>query len=403
MQYLRLPNSKYDIRISPTGELKSFDPKSKTPKTYINHKGYVTSSFQSTSGKSTYFTIHRMVGLLYIEVPNRLKDIPIAELQINHIDGNKLNCKMDNLEWMTNAENMKHARDTGLFSNEKIVLVKSEITGIIERYKSLNEVCRQKNIHLNSLSIHLNQTTAGCIVYNGDRFKFDNDLPWCDLKIHPYVEHKFSFQYKLKGTNKQTNEVWLFRSLPEACGILDLNINIIRNNEIKNGGLLSKDGIWLFEYILDNNLKPKQVPVIRIDKETGDIVTYPSSRICAKENDIDHFKLFGHLTSIFTGALPWKGFYFKFDDGLDFPDINYPIPNASVIGRSIRWIILNVNEDKYYPLTTLADFCNYFNYESRDIYHHLERVGREIPFNNYIFIDVSAKTLVETLAILKSK
>ena len=52
--------------------------------------------------------IHRLV-LLTFNLKNKFD-----YKQINHIDGNKLNNSLDNLEWCTQSENMKHADDIGL-------------------------------------------------------------------------------------------------------------------------------------------------------------------------------------------------------------------------------------------------------------------------------------------------
>lgn len=42
-----------------------------------------------------------------------------TELQVNHIDGNKSNNSLDNLEWCTRSENLKHAFKIGLEENPK--------------------------------------------------------------------------------------------------------------------------------------------------------------------------------------------------------------------------------------------------------------------------------------------
>lgn len=68
--------------------------------------GYKTVVFRNGKNKEN-FRVHRLVAKAFIK---NEKDKPY----VNHLDGDKTNNKVTNLEWCTNSENMKHAFKTGL-------------------------------------------------------------------------------------------------------------------------------------------------------------------------------------------------------------------------------------------------------------------------------------------------
>ena len=61
----------------------------------------------TVDGARTFPSVHRLVALTWIENSGGMP-------QVNHIDGDKLNNSVENLEWCTSAENIRHAHAIGL-------------------------------------------------------------------------------------------------------------------------------------------------------------------------------------------------------------------------------------------------------------------------------------------------
>lgn len=79
-------------------------------KRFINGSGYYYVSLRK-DGENRNMLIHRLVAASFI--PN-----PENKPQVNHKDGNKLNPRADNLEWVTALENHEHAEKMGLIDYE---------------------------------------------------------------------------------------------------------------------------------------------------------------------------------------------------------------------------------------------------------------------------------------------
>ena len=98
-------------------------------KTSMTKTGYVLITLSRYAVKKT-FLLHRLVAEHF--VPN-----PENKSEVNHIDGNKLNNKASNLEWVTREENQKKAIETGLinsFSNRCNAFTEEQIHFIRELY-----------------------------------------------------------------------------------------------------------------------------------------------------------------------------------------------------------------------------------------------------------------------------
>ena len=73
----------------------------------ISKDGYLHCMI-SIDGIAMLKSVHRLVALAFIPNPDNKPDV-------NHIDGNKTNNEVTNLEWVTKSENMQHAKQHDLW------------------------------------------------------------------------------------------------------------------------------------------------------------------------------------------------------------------------------------------------------------------------------------------------
>ena len=101
-------------------------------------------------GKNKVCEVHRLVAEAFISNPNNL---PVP----NHIDGNKENNCIQNLEWTSYSENNKHALDTGLRKPRGVPIVQYDLSGnVVKEYKSASEAARVTGLGRGSICHCLN-------------------------------------------------------------------------------------------------------------------------------------------------------------------------------------------------------------------------------------------------------
>lgn len=95
-----------------------------------NSWGYMN-VYLRKNGKGKSEKVHRIVANAFL--PN-----PLNKREVNHIDGNKANNELGNLEWATTKENINHAVTTGLIPHKRIRIIE---TGNV--YSSAADCARQ--------------------------------------------------------------------------------------------------------------------------------------------------------------------------------------------------------------------------------------------------------------------
>lgn len=178
------------------------------------------------------YKIHRLVASAFLHDDNSEKNI------VNHIDGNKLNNNLNNLEWVTLKENTKHAYDIGLNHTTMRRVSQFDNDGnLVKIYESLKEARISTGIDDAAISKVCKNTrrTAGGYVW-----KFtDVNQNEIHMNTDTYVQVKDFPSYKINndGTIYSTkfSKILKQQTNPDGYAVISL-----ANNNVKKTFLVHR-------------------------------------------------------------------------------------------------------------------------------------------------------------------
>lgn len=124
----------------------------------LNSYNYVT--LYDESGKKFTTGLHRLIVMVFFGIKNNK--------YVNHLNGNKLDNRIENLEWTTQKENIQHALQNNLINFHPKVVIKFDINGNqLQKFNSIDEAAASIGLsrHAISKAINGDNKTAGGFVW----------------------------------------------------------------------------------------------------------------------------------------------------------------------------------------------------------------------------------------------
>ena len=156
------------------------------------------------NGKQKRMRVHRMVALTFIDNPDN-------KPYVNHINGNRSDNNVENLEWVTPSENTQHAVNIGLFKSGRArAVVQYNLNGEqMATFESASEAARQTGGSQSKITM--------CCRRQRDSA---NDYQWRyydDIQDVQKIEKKFITGKKVAQCDEEGNILKIYPSFKEAA------------------------------------------------------------------------------------------------------------------------------------------------------------------------------------------
>ena len=220
-------NESGDVKVIPTG--KSLSGSVTKPGKKSIKGGYVKFRIVNADFVITSVGRHQLLCQTFKAKPEGNE-----KYVVNHINGIPGDDRLENLEWVTYAQNTQHAYENGLYpSKERRLLVKFMEDGTIVEYKYLAAAARALGVSENLIRTRLKKY-PGRFYSDGYAFKLADVGEWSDEKPLSAMTYR-----SFRSRNIITGEIHIFNSVAVAEKLLGIRDSCIILSLSKPGSLLN--------------------------------------------------------------------------------------------------------------------------------------------------------------------
>lgn len=253
-----------------------------------HHRRKDSTQYLTVSVGSKTYAAHRLIAAAFI--PN-----PENKPEINHKNGIKHDNRVENLEWCTRLENVRHAKATGLWD---LKIKDSDVLFIRENFKSLgkHKLAAMFNVdptYIYAVATHKEKKFVETPV-------FQTNSPMASTYINQY--------------DKNGNFIMEHKSISSASKHIGSRLSAIQRvlsgeRSSVNGFRFSYTGEALKEKVPSKRIIPKKHPKInQFSIDGAYIATFRNKSVAAKSAGIHKTTLRKHLQGFAktAGGFVWK-------------------------------------------------------------------------------------------------
>lgn len=187
--------------------------------------GYLNYHIYQDNGTQIVVGAHRLMAFTFI--PN---DDP-EKIYVNHIDGNKLNNAIENLEWVTPLENAIHAGKFGLSSKCLGITVRNPRTNEIRKFDTIRSAGDWVGLSRDAMRFRYWKLNGRVFPEGFQYQKGDYSGTWndpLDIDAEGYETRKLMTARKatlLK--NLKTGEIKRYQFMSQVAKKLDISVNLL--------------------------------------------------------------------------------------------------------------------------------------------------------------------------------
>lgn len=253
--------------------------------------GYLNFRLRNNQGLTSTVGIHRILALAF-KHPGR----DTRDLFVDHIDGDKTNIALSNLEWVTPLENARRAMLLKLSSKAIEVYTRDVDTGEVKKWRTATECAEAFGVSKDAVLFRL-RCEEDRVWPERKQYRSHNDSEW---KVPPDIEAAIRAHGRSRAVvvkDLRSNEEIFFERMQDAARHVRLGLpaffsKVTPKQPIIPGFYLAKfeEDKTPFREIQDYKAEFYSTSLVRpvkaVNADTGEEVFYNNAKMCAEAHGV---------------------------------------------------------------------------------------------------------------------